>query len=195
MNLKCVHVVGFFSLPSLSLAEANPSAYNAAMQAAPVGAGTCAHCGTGIRHHVIVEDAAQVRSFIGGDCATRLGSDEVVRCVSERKTLVELAVLDAEREELNARHRSAEAQRLVDEVRLGAKFADLADRLQGGRGSFCDDVAAGLRRGIVPVGRGLDITLDILAKQSGRRGSKGYNNALNLLSDRLASFTQQSSTP
>lgn len=191
MNLKCVHVVGFFSLPSASLAEANPTAYSLAVAAAPAGAGSCAHCGTGILHHVIVEDGSGVRSFIGTDCAQRVGDESVRRCVSERKTFAEIAKADAEREELNERNRSAAAQRIVDEARRGAKLADLADRLQDGRNGFCDSVASDLRRGVIPTGRGMTLMVEILAKHAGRRNSLAYNDEVDYLTNRLEEYIRQ----
>jgi hypothetical protein len=40
LDLTNARVIGFFSLPSPSLAERNPSAYNAAMHDIPAGAGS-----------------------------------------------------------------------------------------------------------------------------------------------------------
>ena len=87
-TLSNSRIVDFFSLPSPSMAEHNPVAYCAAMASAPAGAGTCSHCGTGILHHVVIEDASGVRWFIGSDCATKVGFDR--RQVSDRLTHAQL---------------------------------------------------------------------------------------------------------
>jgi len=70
------------------MAEANPVAYCAAVASAPAGAGTCSHCGTGILHHVVIEDANGDRRFIGSDCATKVGFDR--RQLSDRLTHAQL---------------------------------------------------------------------------------------------------------
>lgn len=74
MSLKNTRIVSFFSLPSQGLAAVNPSAYAAAMAAAPHGAGCCSECGTGILHHVVIESLdGSSRRFIGSDCAMKVG--------------------------------------------------------------------------------------------------------------------------
>jgi hypothetical protein len=74
-SLRNANVIGFFSLPSPSLAEHNPSAYYAALANAPEGAGSCSHCGTGILHHVVIKDDEGVLRFIGSECALKVGAD------------------------------------------------------------------------------------------------------------------------
>lgn len=124
MNLSTSTVIGFFSLPSASLAEHNPAAYNAAMAGAPAGAGTCANCGTGIRHHVIVRTEDGATRFIGTDCAVRVGG-EPARCVGARLTSEQLAArtaLQAIRCGEHAAARAAEVARLAEREE---RFADV----------------------------------------------------------------------
>lgn len=79
-DLSSASVIGFFSIPPASLAFHNPSAYQAAMSSLPLGSGTCSHCGTAIRHHVIIRLPDGTERFIGTDCAQRVGIDpEAVR--------------------------------------------------------------------------------------------------------------------
>jgi hypothetical protein len=47
-------------------------------------------------------------------------------------------------------------------------------------GSFVDSICKDLENGIIPSGRGLDITADIFAKTHGRRNSKAHSDALDL---------------
>jgi len=103
MSLKNTKIVGFFSLPSQSLAEHNPSAYNNAMAAAPAGAGACSECGTGILHHVVITDLdGSNRRFIGSDCALKVGLSrhQIVNRLTDEQ--IE-ARANAKAEEANAR--------------------------------------------------------------------------------------------
>lgn len=109
MELRNAKVVGYFSLPSISLAEANPTAYNLAMANAPVGAGTCQHCGTGIIHHVLISTADGL-SVIGTTCAEKIGSEMVARCVRAKITTEQLMV----RQALHAKEQ-ADLQRSIEE--------------------------------------------------------------------------------
>lgn len=149
MNLKNARVIGFFSLPSPDLAEHNPAAYNAAMAGAPAGAGTCAHCGTGIRNHVIVSCDGET-AFIGSTCAEKIGG-EVYRCSHERLTSEQVAARDAKRDAENAALRASinraeafkaeRAIQMADIIRpltaQGTEFhASLAQQLVSGPLSF-----------------------------------------------------------
>lgn len=177
MNLSCARVVGFFSLPPAALAESNPAAYCAAVQSAPSGAGTCAHCGTGIRNHIVIE-CGGVTAFIGTDCAARVGSDEVRECAANRKTSAQLERERAARAESDkARMDATAAQAAIRRERITAnpELQNIAARLADGGGGFCDDVAAALRDGFTISDRQCSAVIDILSRQCGRRGSKAYN--------------------
>lgn len=98
-DLAAASVVGFFSLPSADIAEHNPAAYQAAMADLPAGAGTCSHCGNGIRHHVVIRDASGTERFIGTECALRVGvSADAVRYRMTSAQLAERAARDSERD-------------------------------------------------------------------------------------------------
>jgi hypothetical protein len=146
VNLENAKVVGFFSLPSASLAEANPDAYNNAMASAPAGAGTCAHCGTGILHHVVIEiDSA--RYFIGNDCAERVGSAFVVRCIKARMTSEEMVAKDVRLRQEFAR--IDEQQAAINAV-IAARTEELKDiifPLEASENQFYRSLAEQLKRG------------------------------------------------
>lgn len=140
-TLRDAVVVGFFSLPSPSLAEHNPSAYNAAMAEAPKGAGSCSHCGTGILHHVVIRHADGSTAFIGTSCAEKVGSERVQRCVRERVTDEQLA----ERER-KAAERRAESEALIARVAANRAaryelFKDIIDPLRARGTDFHSSLA------------------------------------------------------
>lgn len=124
MDLKNAQVVGYYSLPSPTLAEHNPAAYNLALQDAPAGAGSCAHCGMGIIHNVIVRSLDGSRSCIGTTCALRVGDESVRRCVREKLTAEQIAARDAKAAELQAAHVAHEAARKAARAERGAKFLE-----------------------------------------------------------------------
>ena len=126
MNLQTARVVGYFSLPSPQLAEVNPTAYNLAMASAPAGAGSCAHCSTGILHHVVVEGAEGEQAFIGTTCALKVGSERIQRCVRERITDQELLSREAKQAAgLVAYHARVQAEN----ERLAARWLLVADQV------------------------------------------------------------------
>lgn len=149
LNLSRVTVVGFFSLPGVhsEVAEAQPQAFQLAWQQAGPNAGTCAACGTGILHHVVVQDEAGAKHYIGTDCAERVGDETVRRCVREKLTTEQLAEKDRQAEARCAEFRAHEAARLA---KLAARAEALKDILQGlaVRGtSFHASLAEQLRAG------------------------------------------------
>lgn len=65
--------VGVWSMPSTTLRDANPSAYNNAIAEAPVQhVGACMHCGTGIVDHYIVSDGEGHHFTVGSSCINKV---------------------------------------------------------------------------------------------------------------------------
>ena len=131
MTLQTARIIGFFSIPSPSLAEHNPQAYTEAMSEIPAGAGTCSHCGTGIVHHVVIVDETGKTRFIGTTCAEKVGCDpEQIRY---RMTDEEKAKRDAERAqrrevaEIRYQERMAEKRMLI--VKRREVVGDIVDML------------------------------------------------------------------
>lgn len=83
---------------------------------------------------------------------------------------------------------AAAARKSQAQVLLEAIGASLNAWLSGEEGDFKRSIAQGLRSGNVPRGRGLEITLSILAKRAGRAGSKAYNAELDRLLDALEEY-------
>lgn len=142
-SLRNASVIGFFSIPSPSLAEHNPSAYNTAVAALPAGAGCCSQCGMGIIHHIVIRDEAGAVRFIGTDCAKKIGG-EVEAAVRVRKTSEELAAIAARDAARDAAWRESEARRLEAEAANREKFADLIAILEAKGSEFHSSLAAQL---------------------------------------------------
>lgn len=107
LGLAGFHCVGVASIPSPSLAEQNPTAYNNAMAMLPrgLGCGSCAFCGTAIMHNFIIESADGKRFVVGSDCVARTGDLGLVKevkrervRVAQEKRAVKRSLAAAERE-------------------------------------------------------------------------------------------------
>lgn len=125
--------VGVASIPSASLAEANPQAYNNALAMLPkgLGCGSCSYCGTGIMHNYIIVSADDRRFVVGSDCVARTGDagltkqTRAVRLQVVREQRAERSRMKrAEREAIWAAEREARA----DDFRLA--YADLIKRAE-----------------------------------------------------------------
>ena len=191
-------VVGFCQIPSTSLAEQNPSAYNNALAGLPrgVGVGSCAICSTGIMNNFLIRSADGKTHAVGCDCVLKINDvrltsdlkiiqkqqrDAVREAARQAKFAAQQAALAAERERNGGATDYEVAQAAARDARLAvlapkiAALAPLADELADGRNGFCDSIAASMRDGQALVGRAALIVCDVLAKRCGRSGSKSYN--------------------
>lgn len=196
--------MGMVSIPSASLAEANPLAYQNALRELPRdligGCGTCSNCGMGIMNICIVRDADGNHYGVGSDCVEKTGDsvlgDKVKIEVAKHRAKQARARNEAKREaqrqiwlasicstgETNATRLEREASEKQEaqekqqaaRSKLIAILLPLAKRLTDGRGGFCDSIARDLSGGFLPTGRGLTVATEILAKQCGRYGSKAF---------------------
>jgi hypothetical protein len=148
MKLKSLRIIGFVSFPSRSLQDANPQAYHGAvadiLNQYP-NAGTCAHCGMGIIHNVVVKDSDGITHCIGTDCAERIGADPVA--VRQRITTEEREARDARMEAERSAYRAEVAARDAALAARKAAFADLLTALRAAepynptRESFSESLA------------------------------------------------------
>jgi len=137
MKLTNAKITGFFSMPSPALAEHNPTAYNNAMREMPAGAGTCAHCGTGIRHHVVCVDESGAKFFIGTTCAEKVGlnreqvrrrmTDEQVAARNKRNAERQAAYESREADKV-AKNEAFHADRLEDDARIASGIVEAIGR-------------------------------------------------------------------
>lgn len=171
--------------------------------------GSCDFCFTGIRyeHHIVSADGQ--KSKVGSECIQRVADAKLVQASKLAKKKLERerklqkqreaweVELTAQRErnggltnaELNQQIREMN-QKLSEEKALadGEQWAEEAGRLHDGKGGFRDSISNDLRRGRLPQGNGLNIALDILAKQKGRRNSQEFQKEFERLEQK---FSQQ----
>lgn len=86
--------------------------------------------------------------------------------------------------ELNDRATQRELEKIENDKKRKKAIQILlpiANELADNNGGFRDSVAKDMKNGYIPQGRGLSITIDILSKMRGRRGSKAYEQRYNEL--------------
>lgn len=194
-------IVGFYKLPSASLAGTNPFAYEAILASRPKGVmvGSCAMCGTGLTNNFIIKSADGKKHSVGCDCVEKINDVRLTNDIKElkRKARLEAKLIKAEEkrvayqaayqatlQEQRDRNNGLTNYELVqEEIRVAEALrvapivvllAPLANEIEDGKRGFCDSIAESMRNGLIPSGRGLDITLDILSKNAGRANSKAY---------------------
>lgn len=190
-------VKGVAELPDPSLAEYNPAGYQNALAMLPrgYGLGTCYVCGRPLKINFLIQDADGKKFVVGSECVKKSGDAGMVKkmdyfrrkrnreLAAARREKQRLAELQAQRDrnggltDYELREKQGAEQQAAREAALQpAKdiLIPYADRLRDGRGGFRDSVAKTLEKGELPYGSGYSITIEILAKQEGRRGSKAY---------------------
>lgn len=163
----------------------------------PMAGGTCAHCGTCIRHAYIIRDKNGKEFDVGSECVAKAGLPPKILTAVKAEKNRQAAIKRQEKREAD-REARLQAQRdknggltdwqlkqkqIDDEIqerkkRLAPIVAELkpyAESIRDGKQGFCDSIAETLERGDLPRGRGLYIMIDILAKSKGRGNSKAYN--------------------
>lgn len=95
---KCV---GLFSIPSPSLAEANPSAYQHALSEMPkgYGCGSCSVCGTPLVHNFLIVDGAGAKFSVGCDCVKKIGNTALITSIEKERLKHNREKARAKREE------------------------------------------------------------------------------------------------
>jgi hypothetical protein len=158
---RCVAV---HSIPSPSLAEHNPTAYNNALAALPrgLGLGSCHYCGMAIMHNYEIVSADHKHFVVGSECVNRTGDVGLIKQVRrERLKMAQekrAAKSRMKREEREAAWKVERDERAaafkVEHADLIAKAATYADL-----GGFIADV---IKRGLEG-GRVSDRALEAVA--------------------------------
>lgn len=189
--------VGIAEVPSPSLAEANPTAYNNALRMLPkgYGVGSCGVCGMPLKVNFLIESADGRKFSVGCECVKKARDGYLIKKVDALTKARLKAQRDAKREEkrlarleeqrqrnggktdgeiAEENHRAWMAERKRKQDAVAAILKPLADAIKDGKGGFRDSIAIDMLGGAVPAGRGWDLVVEILAKREGRRGSAGY---------------------
>ena len=191
--------VGLWSSPSKALLESNPNAYNNSVAARPKCCHyTCDHCGMPIEHHYMVQDAEGKRFSVGCECIRKMNDvQKMTKAEADKKAhdrKLRKARADKKREEKRiAQEAELQSQRdanggLTDwelkekirqdaiEAERNANFKDAEYFITAlkASGSFARDLAESFYRRSLPKGRGVNITLDMVAKYySGAKQARG----------------------
>ena len=190
-------VVGIFEMPAPSMAEHNPAAYQNAMNAIPFGyrVGSCGVCGMGLSVNFLINSADGNKFAVGCECVKKAGDHGMIETVKlmknkrtreinrQKRSDKHQADLQAQRDRNNGLTDSEvwEQERATELKEQEKKMqpvlditCELASQIRDGKQGFCDSIAEELDRGIIPYGRGLDLTCEILAKKFGRKSSTAY---------------------
>lgn len=148
-TLRNATIIGYFSIPSPSLAELNPAAYANSCRDLPPGAGSCSQCGMGILHHVVIRDADGIVRFVGRDCAEKVGVDP--EALRYRQTAEQRAAYLAQREAKQNAAAAAAAEK-AEQVRIflalrRESVGDLIDLLRAQGTDFHSSLADQLAYG------------------------------------------------
>jgi len=193
--------VAIWTAPTIDESGNNIEAYNLDMKHRPECCNfACAHCGTAIMIHCIVENAQGKQYAVGSDCISKHDregcADATLIAVRQRRRDLDREKREAKRQrdhekylntvcndlgetnrERQTREYAEEQQAQKDrENNVMNKWGFLIDALRNA-GDFGRGMATSIENGREPYGRGVDIALEIYAKQFGRRGSKAFNEA------------------
>jgi hypothetical protein len=201
LGLAPFRFVGIWTQPTINEESSNIEAYNIDMKNRPECCQfMCDHCGTAIMVHCIIENSAGKRYAVGQDCIRK---NDAEGCADEALIAVKQRERDIRREKREAK-RIRDHENWLDTVcndqgetnreRRDREFAEeqqakkdhnnkvmdkwgfLIDALRNS-GDFGRNLAASIEEGGEPFGRGVNIAVEIYAKQFGRKNSKAYNKA------------------
>lgn len=204
LGLAPFRFVGVWTQPSIpdgSASTGQVEAYNLDMQSKPECCQYfCAHCGTPIMVHCMIENSEGKRYAVGQDCIAKYDSegcaDETLIAVKQRERELrrirrtEKARRDHEnwldtvcndqgetnRERYDREFAEQEQEKADTKIAVLNKWGFLVDALRNS-GSFGIELANSIENGQEPYGRGGDIALEIFAKQAGRKNSKAFDEA------------------
>lgn len=196
--------VAMFSIPSPSLAERNPDAYNAALRELPrdLHCGTCNHCGTAIMHNFVIEDHVGKRFVVGSSCVYKTGDAGLIKQVRATR-LAAVREVRAAKKRMKADERAAvwaaeRAQRRADFL---VQYATLIEKAQPymHAGTFIGDVmerhlAGGFvsEKALAAVERTIDENerMHFLRINSKHVGVVGKRDTFKVTVERRASYTR-----
>ena len=201
LGLAPFRFVGVWTQPTIDEGGNNIEAYNLDMRHKPECCQfMCAHCGTAIMVHCIIENSAGKRYAVGQDCIRKNDAegcaDEALIAVKQRERDMRREKSEAKRvrdhenwlntvcndqgetnRERQTREYAEEEQAKKDHKnKVMDKWGFLIDALRNS-GDFGRNLATSIENGGEPFGRGVNIAVEIYAKQFGRKNSKAYTEA------------------
>jgi len=197
------YCVGMCEIPSTSLAEANPAAYQMAMAYLPhdLSIGSCAYCGMGIKYNFIVKGATGRRFVVGSECVNRTGDAGLVKTVKAERTRIAREKRDVRRSQAAAERRAAyEAERKARAAAFEASHTDLIKRARAvtdieAKGGFIADIIMGGLAGRYVSDKALAAVMNAVADlerraswNSSHLGTVGKRETFNVEVDRVAYF-------
>jgi hypothetical protein len=173
-SLKKAKIIGFFSIPSSSLAEHNPTAYNNAMKDIPNGAGVCSYCGRSIMHHVVIKDENDVTRFIGTECANKIGcdSEQIRNRLTDEEKEARKARWEKKMEEQEKKRLEQEESLRLLKIQRREMVGDIIDMLYNLGGDFYTSLAEQLS--VKPLS---DRQAHFVAKATSSTGRRNKKNA------------------
>ena len=167
----------------------------------------CHHCGTGIRFRFHLRSSDGHVFHVGSDCIDKSGDRGLISIAKaevnrrrreaafKKREAARLAGLDAERKRNGGltdwergQKEVADRQARIDAATADdwAILADFANDLgQASSGPFAFDISNQLTARSIPSDRAISIAIEIVAKQSGRRGSKTFQAAHDELAPKI----------
>ena len=212
LGLAPFRFVGIWTQPSSPDGSASTGqfeAYSNEMRSKPECCQfACAHCGTAIMVHCMIENSEGKRYAVGQDCISKYDAEG---CADE--TLIEVKRREREMRRMKAeekRERDHENwlntvcndQGETNSERLDREFAEEKQAVENKKnavldkwgfivdalrfsGRFGGELADSIESGQEPYGYGVTIALEMFAKQSGRKNSKAYNEAFDYASNKI----------
>lgn len=198
--------VGLYSIPSPSLAEKNPDAYNNALAMMPrgLGCGSCAFCGTAIMHNFIIESADGKRFVVGSDCVARTGDAGLIKEVKRERVRIAKEAREVKRrmkrDEREALWAAERAARAADFIAMHGALIERAKPYLEANGFIKDVVGRGIEgafisdKALIAVTNAIDsIERTIRMRENSRHvGTVGKRETFTVRVDRINSFSRPS---
>ncbi len=148
-------LVGFYQMPSPSMAEANPMAYQSQLQAMPKGVacGSCHYCSTPLTNNFIIQSSDNKLSVVGCDCVKKVGDRGLVDAVKAMQAQSRREKKQAEREAL---YESKMAEQRKQNG--GLTNAEMAEQAQKARDDAFEEGKHEIRDTLRDFGRAMNST-------------------------------------
>lgn len=195
LGLAPFRCVGMASIPSPSLAEQNPTAYNNALAMLPrgIGCGSCQYCGTAIMHNFIIESSDGHRFVVGSDCVAKTGDAGLMQQVKRERVRVKQEKREAARKLRRADLEALWAQERKERAELfKLEHAALIEAAKPWRieGTFVHDVLTRFEAGGFVSDRALAAVTKAVADLNQLEALRTKSNYVGKVGERLSTKVQ-----